>query len=176
MAVNYATSPVVRNGLIYYIDGYNHRTIATGSTAVNDLQNTYDGTMTGNMFFADNCWDFTNGYIDNGTLNIPAFTDITIDMWIQVANYTQNNTFIDWGYGGGNSNGILFYTHSGGPGKFRGLIYNQAGTVYYGGIETLYSTIYPKPRRCQNVLGRDRTPTHGRKYILECWQERKQER
>ena len=133
MATSYGSPPIVTAGLIYYIDGYNSKTIATGSTAVNDLQNTYNGTMTGNMFFADNCWNFTDGYIDNGTVNVPAFTEFTLDMWVQVTDKTTNKTFLDWGYEGTN-NGILFYQHSGAPGNFRALIYNQDGTVLYGDV------------------------------------------
>ena len=131
MGVVGGPDPIVTDGVVFNVDAANIRTIATGSTTVTDMAGNYNGSLSGNASLTnDNVGSFTlsGGTVDLGTVVQPAWTEITIEMWVNADNSSVNAAWLDWGYSEGN--GSMFYSHTGTAKGLRGLLYLDTGLKY----------------------------------------------
>ena len=129
MATNYGTPPIVTDGVVFNVDPANMRTIATGSTTITDMAGNYNGSLSGNASLTnDKSFTLSGGTLDFGTVVQPAWTEITIEMWVNQDNSSANGAWIDWGYSEGN--GIMLYAHTGTTKGIRGLLYLDTGLKY----------------------------------------------
>jgi hypothetical protein len=113
---NYVRKPIVRDGLVLYLDAANTKSYPGSGTLVKDLSGqSNNGTLTNGVGFNSlNAGSFTfdgsNRYIDLGDVLNPGVGSYTINLWLKVANTSSVYFAASKGTQGSGERGFSMYS------------------------------------------------------------------